>query len=163
MARGRPQSMDCGLPAEPTSQARRRRQPHEADHPQRSGETQRLLPRLHEPAGIARSEQSRRRPCHTAECRDLFGGVERPGWLGHGLRFDLQAATGLRAHRSRPRPVLARRHRKRSGSGDAATFQDRPLGADGSPGRGQPDLDRRGGKLPHDDRSSVRHVRSATA
>lgn len=32
----------------------------------------------------------------------LFGGAEQPRRLGDSLRIDLQAATGLRTHRSRP-------------------------------------------------------------
>ena len=94
--------------------------------------------------GLLDPSEGSRRPCHAGERRRLFGGTDRPRRLGDGSGIDLQAATGLRTDRSRPRPVLARRHRKGPRFGDAATFEGRPLGADGSPGRGRPDLDRRG-------------------
>src|SRR6195256_1548362 len=39
---------------------------------------------------------------HARVCRRLFGGAEQPRRVGDSLRIDLQAATGLRTHRSRP-------------------------------------------------------------
>jgi hypothetical protein len=83
-------------PAEPAAETRRRRRPHEADHPGRSSAALRLLPRLHEPTGIARSEQARGCPCHAGERRRLLPRTDRPRQLGHTIRFDLQAEARLR-------------------------------------------------------------------